>query len=251
MAFSRDFLGLQLLMGKWLRPPNFRQTLPPPPFQRILKSLWTSSGTDISPVLKTPLSEMCFMVATHLFGKRYKNRGFSRIFFFWKTPFFWKKMVELLPSPFSRPLPFFLIVLFVILSASSASSKTACRKQNPPKNLRFQLRGFTAASVPRPPLPPPLPLPLPPPPPPPLPLPRPRPPPRPPCPFALPPLPAPLPCTLVRPRPPFPAALPSPPPPPPPTPFAPFPLPPVPLARGTRDLHHRYTVLSGPTCKGT
>ena len=71
------------------------------------------------------------MVATHFFGKRYKNRGFRG---FRKKTIFWPKKVELLPARF-QGTPFFgcffffvFFFFFFFFSVSSASSKRVCKK---------------------------------------------------------------------------------------------------------------------------
>ena len=70
------------------------------------------------------------MVATHFSGNAIKI-GVLEDF---ENPFFWKKMMELLPARFQGP-PVFgcycflgLFFLFFFFSVSSASSKRVCKK---------------------------------------------------------------------------------------------------------------------------
>ena len=86
------------------------------------------------------------MVATHFFGKRYKNRVLED---FEKPDFLEKKMVELLPARFQGPpffgCYFFLTFFFLLFSVSSASSKRVC--QNNPIFIGFFAHPSKASSL--------------------------------------------------------------------------------------------------------
>ena len=69
------------------------------------------------------------MVATHFFGKHYKNRVFEDF----EKPDFLDKNGGTTSCPFSRPpqkwvLLFLLGLFFLLFSVSSASSKRVCKK---------------------------------------------------------------------------------------------------------------------------
>ena len=70
------------------------------------------------------------MVATHFFGKRYKNRGFRG---FWKTRFFgkkwWNYFLPVFKAPHFLGVTFFGAFFFLLFSVSSASSKRVCSKK--------------------------------------------------------------------------------------------------------------------------
>ena len=69
------------------------------------------------------------MVATHFFGKRYKNRGFRGL----KKPVFfgkkwWNYFLPVFKAPHFLGVIFVWAFFFLLLSVSSASSKRVCKK---------------------------------------------------------------------------------------------------------------------------